>query len=352
MAAGDRLMSVLTAAEMVLAEAGEPLHYREITQRMLTRGLWTTLGKTPEATVNARLGTEIQRHPGTARFQRKAPGMFALRSWGLAEFVPGQPADGSGDPVDAETSPGAPRHLSFSDAAERVLEEFAAGKPMHYRAIMAKVLELGLVRTQGQTPEATLHAQLMAEVDRKARRGDPPRFARHGKGYWGLARWMASGLAFEIEQHNAEVRRRLLARLMTLPPAEFETLVSRLLVALGFEEVSVTGRSGDGGIDVRGTLVVGAVIRTRMAVQAKRWKANVQSPVVQQVRGSLGTHDQGLIITTSDFSTGARTEAERPNAVPVALMNGEQLVALLVEHSIGVRRAPYDLLQLGDGDEE
>ena len=59
----------------------------------------------------------------------------------------------------------------------------------------------------------------------------------------------------------------------------------------------VTGRSGDGGIDVRGTLVFGDVIRTRMAVQAKRWRGNAQAPIVQQVRGSLGTHDQRLIIT-------------------------------------------------------
>ena len=106
--------------------------------------------------------------------------------------------------------------------------------------------------------------------------------------------------------------------------------------------------SGDGGIDVRGTLVVGDVIRTRMAVQVKRWKSNVQAPIVQQVRGSLGTHDQGLIITTSNFSEGARTEAERQNAVPVALMNGQQLVGLLVENDIGVHRVPYELIQLGD----
>ena len=44
---------------------------------------------------------------------------------------------------------------------------------------------------------------------------------------------------------------------------------------------------------------------------AKRWKANVQAPTVQQVRGALGAHDQGLIITTSDFSAGARAEARQ-----------------------------------------
>jgi restriction system protein len=121
---------------------------------------------------------------------------------------------------------------------------------------------------------------------------------------------------------------------------------------LGFHDVTITGRSGDGGVDVRGTLVVGDVIRTRMAVQVKRWKANVQAPIVQQVRGSLGTHDQGLIITTSDFSAGARVEAERPNAVPVALMNGQQLVTLLIEHDLGVRRVAYNLIELAEAYEE
>jgi len=72
----------------------------------------------------------------------------------------------------------------------------------------------------------------------------------------------------------------------------------------------------------------------------------VQSPVIQQVRGSLGAHEQGLIITTSDFSSGARKEAARLDATPVALMNGEELVALLVENEIGVKRTPLQLIEI------
>ena len=64
-------------------------------------------------------------------------------------------------------------------------------------------------------------------------------------------------------------------------------------------------------------------------------------------RVSILLPDQGLIITTSDLSTGARSEAERANAVPVALGNGGQLVGLLVEHDIGVRRDSYYLIELG-----
>jgi len=239
-----------------------------------------------------------------------------------------------------------PKTLSFTDAAAFVLEQYADKQPMHYRSITQKILDLGLVHTQGQTPEATLYAQILTEIDRKTRQGHSARFTRHGKGMVGLSAWVVGGLADQIDQHNRRARGQLLAHLATISPAGFEELIGQLLVALGFQEVVVTGRSGDGGIDVRGTLVVGEVIRTRMAVQVKRWKANVQAPTVQQVRGSLGTHDQGLIITTSDYSSGARTEAERPNAVPVALMNGDQLVRLLVEHQIGVRRASYELIEL------
>jgi len=224
---------------------------------------------------------------------------------------------------------------------------------MHYREITKRALDQGLIYTEGKTPAASLYAQVLMEIKRCTLRGETPRFVKHGKGMIGLRKWMGTGLDAQIRQHNARVRRKLLAQVRALDGSEFEELIAQLLGVLGFEEVTVTSYSKDGGIDVRGTLVVGTVIRTRMAVQAKRWSHNVQSPVVQQVRGSLGTHEQGLIITTSDFSHGAYTEAQRPDAIPVALMNGEQLVDLLVENDIGIERTRYDLIELEeDGEDE
>ena len=343
-------MSALSAVETLLTETGTPLHYREITSLILERGLWTTEGKTPEATVNALLAVDIKKRGTNSRFQRTGEGMFALRVWGLPEFAPPEEKP-SPSGASRKKATSAPKALSFNDAAERVLEKFGDKKPLHYRVITEKALKLGLLRTEGQTPEATLYAQILTEIARKTKRGDTPRFVKHGKGFVGLSKWLARGLAFQIEQQNSSVRKKLHAKLRSMSPAEFEELIGTLLGAIGFEDVTVTGRSGDGGIDVRGTLVVGDVIRTRMAVQAKRWKNNVQAPTVQQVRGSLGTHEQGLIITTSDFSAGAREEAERPNAVPVGLMNGEQLVALLVEYDIGIRRTSYDVIELGESEE-
>ena len=102
-------------------------------------------------------------------------------------------------------------------------------------------------------------------------------------GLVGLSAWVPRGLAARIEEHNSDVRGTLLDRLRGGSPKAFEDLVGEVLVALGFEEVTVTALGGDGGVDVRGTLVVGEVVRIRMAVQAKRWKGNVGAPVVQQV---------------------------------------------------------------------
>ena len=70
--------------------------------------------------------------------------------------------------------------------------------------------ELGLVQTKGQTPEATLYAQVLTETKRKTRRGDPPRFTMQGEGQIGLAKWLTDDdLAYQIEQHNDEVRKQL-----------------------------------------------------------------------------------------------------------------------------------------------
>jgi restriction system protein len=376
-------MNAIDAVEVVLTEAGEPLGYREITRRILEHGLWQTAGLTPEATIHARLAVDIKDLGANSRFQRTGPGVFALRKWDLPEVAArGAKGKQAKAPVD-ESKPGdaqlpvaaapgpdfvpLPKEeplplqndkplpkpsaaLSFTDAAEVVLEQFGHKQPMHYKAITEKALAFSLVSTKGLTPEATLYAQVLTETRRRARRGEPPRFIMHGKGMIGLAKWVTGGLAFQIEQHNAGVRKKLLAQLMAMDPPEFEALIVELLVSLGFDDVTMTPASWDGGIDVRGTLVVGDVIRTRMAVQVKRWKRNVQAPTVQQVRGSLGTHEQGLIVTTSDFGKGARAEAERSNAVPVALMNGEQLVRLLVENDIGVHRTKYDLIELGEGE--
>ena len=342
-------MRTIDAAAAVLEEAGAPLHYREITERMLAKGLWNSEGKTPEATVNARLSVDVRDHGAASRFVRVSRGRFALNAEG------NEGRDGKVIPppyaIDRE---GEGNVTSFADAAERVLSESHDRKPLHYAVITEQALERGLIHTEGRTPSATMYSQILTEIRRHETRGESPRFVQHGRGMVGLAAWLPVEMADLVEKKNRDVRQTLLERARSASPAEFERLIGELLSAMGFEDIDVTNISGDGGIDLRGTLVVGDTVRIRMAVQAKRWKANVQAPEVQRVRGSLEVHEQGLIVTTSDFSRGARDEALRPDAAPVALMDGEQFAALLAKHEIGATIKRYDLYALDEleGDQE
>lgn len=344
-------MTALEAALKVLQEYGKPLHYREITRRILVGKLWQCTGKTPEATINAQLAVSIKRNGQASAFRRAGRGIFALNTDRTEPAAHQKDVCRNEDRSLYVRRPKAGGKLSFTESAYRILEA-VGGKPMHYRDITRHALEHDMLDTSGKTPEATMYAQILSEVKRRRGRGEQQRFMILGKGMITLAKWQAKGLAFQVEEANRKARKKLLSTVKGMTPGDFEDLIGRLLAAIGFEEVEVTSRSKDGGIDVRGTLVVGDVIRTRLAVQVKRWQQNVQSPVVQQVRGSLGAHEQGLIISTSDFSMGAKQEAERPDATPVGLMDGEQLVALLVEHEIGVRRTAFALIELGEDVEE
>ena len=340
-------MNVRDAAIRVLKEADRPLHAKEIAERILSMGIWQTSGKTPVATISARLYSDIKRNGEVSPFALHAPQTFALRE---TETVSEAMDNTHTRTRSTQTAVIETKTYSFTDSAERVLEAFGNKQPMHYRAVTNKAIEMGYLVSKGKTPEASMYAQILTEIKRHNRRGEQPRFVQHGMGFVGLSKWMGRGLAFEIEQHNKKVRQSLLKRLLDMKWEAFEDLVAGILAEMGFEEIEVTSRSKDGGIDVRGTLVVGDVIHTRIAIQVKKWKQNVQAPIVQQIRGSLGTHEQGLIITTSDFSAGARKEAARPDATPVALMNGEQLVVLWVESRIGVQRRTHYIIEPDEED--
>lgn len=338
-------MDVKTAAIRALQQAGTALHVKDIAKQIMASGLWQSEGKTPEATVGARLYSDIQKKGDKSPFVKVGAQTFALRdSLKKSHDVQITPPKVGQLPKPASPATG----FSFVDCAQKVLGEFGGKKPMHYREITGKALGKGWLVTRGQTPEATMYAQVLTEIKRQQKRGERPRFVQHGRGYVGLSQWMGRGLAFQIDQHNQQVRKALCDRLLAMKPREFEELISQLLAEMGFEVVEVTKLSGDGGIDVRGTLVEGDVVRIKMAVQVKKWKHNIHTPVVQQVRGSLGAHEQGLIITTSDFSSGAVKEAAQADKTPIALMNGEQLVMLLMEHDIGVHRSSSDLFEINE----
>lgn len=165
------------------------------------------------------------------------------------------------------------------------------------------------------------------------------RFVRAGKGRFDLAARKRSGIEEHVASINQRTRQQLGELLHSMPAKRFEELVMQLLLKMGFDEstLQVTPYQSDGGIDVTGVYRAAGLTEVNVAVQAKRWKGNVQAPTVTSLRGSLQVHQQGIIITTSDFSSGARKEAIAPNKTHITLINGEQLIDMLIEHRIGIQ---------------
>ena len=132
----------------------------------------------------------------------------------------------------------------------------------------------------------------------------------------------------------------LLSKLKTCSPPFFESVVVRLLMAMGYGGVAghgtVTGKSGDGGID--GVIKQDKLGLDVVCIQAKRWEAPVGRPVIQGFVGSMDyvRARKGVILTTSTFTKDAGDYVERIEGKKVVLINGDQLADFMIDHGLGV----------------
>jgi restriction system protein len=142
-----------------------------------------------------------------------------------------------------------------------------------------------------------------------------------------------------------DYREELLRTLQSLPAAGFERFSQRLLRESGFQEVTVTGKSGDGGIDGIGILQVNALVSFKVLFQCKKYAGSVTPSHVRDFRGAMtGRADKGIIITTGSFTSEARKEAIRDGAPPIELVDGEKLASMLEKLELGLRpRQTFEL---------
>lgn len=147
------------------------------------------------------------------------------------------------------------------------------------------------------------------------------------------------------DESDGEKTTDLLKVLKSLSPAGFERLCQRLLRENGFEQVTVTGKSGDGGIDGIGILKVNKFVSFTVLFQCKRYAGAVTPSQVRDFRGAMeGRADKGIIITTGVFTAEAKKEARRDGAKPIELVNGDDLVELFESLELGVTpRITYDV---------
>lgn len=136
-----------------------------------------------------------------------------------------------------------------------------------------------------------------------------------------------------------DYRTELINLLRGLPPSGFERLCQRLLRESGFQQVEVTGQTGDGGIDGRGLLQINPLLSIQVVFQCKRYRADnpVTSSQIRDLRGSMaGRTDKGIFITTSYFTSDAKKEALREGVPPIELVDGEKMVLMFETLELGL----------------
>ncbi len=392
-------MKASDAAYEVLLAAGEPLHRDELTRRMVESRLWETAGKTPAATVTAILGTEINEQGAASRFVRREANVFDLRR----DDDPAPPLEVLGEGPKAWMFQANPkRHdllveiaasSAYAWAMNQHRDHAAHGDRVYFflSGDSAGIYAVGRITSTAYRAEVAnefgewkvdiIHEALVEPPLLRSPEitGDPilaafgPFMGRMGTNFplpasvaARLEVVLASRLtpvkspagtlpfaksAFDldraVERARRDVKAALLEHLRALKPDQFEHVIRHFLEALDYDDVKVTGRAGDQGIDVRAILRYRGVADVPTFVQAKRYAAgnNVDGATVGRLRGSLPVDTHGFVITTSDFTRQARAEAVAPGLKPISLIDGTSLVELLVDLGIGVEKRQVEVIR-------
>jgi len=130
--------------------------------------------------------------------------------------------------------------------------------------------------------------------------------------------------AFDPQQWAHLSLQQIQQKLLQVSPKEFEDLVARLIHYLGYPNVKVTKRSGDGGIDVLSTRFTDYGIE-RIAVQCKRYRTPVGVDVAREFLGAIQDDKsivKGYLVTTSEFTRDCINYCQRHN---IEMINGVRM---------------------------
>lgn len=134
---------------------------------------------------------------------------------------------------------------------------------------------------------------------------------------------------------------------------EFEEFLKYFLEKIGLEEVAVTQRSRDGGIDLTcvksGINGLSNLDEVRYYVQAKCFKpsSSVSIKDLRELRGVMPLNYKGIFITTAKFPTGAKEFAEEDKSRQIILIDGKTLVQQCISIGLGFNLKPvFDAMSL------
>lgn len=137
-----------------------------------------------------------------------------------------------------------------------------------------------------------------------------------------------------FRKYKQDVESEILDKIKDNTPDFFEQLVVDLIKKMGYGRGTVTGKSGDGGID--GLIDEDKLGLSQIFLQAKRWKGTVPGKEIRDFAGMLDSKKskKGIFITTSDYSHEAR-EFVKTTSSKIILINGKKLTELMFEYNVG-----------------
>ena len=138
--------------------------------------------------------------------------------------------------------------------------------------------------------------------------------------------------------YNESLKKELLTKLKKVDAIRFEKIVIELMEKMGYGSGSMTPRSHDGGID--GIINQDELGLGKIYIQAKRWADNkVNEKEITNFAGALGCSNvnKGVFITTSYFSEKAKEKAESIQGKIIRLIEGDELIKLMIKHNVGVQ---------------
>ena len=121
----------------------------------------------------------------------------------------------------------------------------------------------------------------------------------------------------------------------------FEEFLKVYLEKIGLDEVVVTQRSSDGGIDLEAVRYgVGGFAGADAVdyfVQAKRNKPGTTIPIekVRALRGVMPLGSKGIFITTASYSKKTEEFVDADPSRPIILIDGKSLVESCIDNEIG-----------------
>lgn len=139
-----------------------------------------------------------------------------------------------------------------------------------------------------------------------------------------------------LNQKEILIKSEILESINNLTPRQFENLVVKLLIAMGYgteEFSSTTSYTNDGGID--GIIQADELGFEKIYIQAKKYEGNIGRPDIQKFVGSMTGTNKGVFITTSDFATSV-IDYLKSRQENIRLINGNKLVDLMYKHNQGV----------------